>query len=462
VDSVQFLDSVHSVTVRHLSWRMATRAIDRVVRNWRGRSVAIRRSGSNRTAGQRGLLALVFALAALTVAKRAPAQAMELDSRVTLFHEPAKGSTMTVYTPSTDLTARPWDFLAVTGGWEADIVSGASERVKTGPLSRAGPDAITGASVKDVRHIGRGSVTLRRDVAELRAGGSVSVENDYKSNSFNAAAKTDLFQHSTQLELAYARNWDTVCDLAHTPNTDATLRQPLDNSEACFQPNAPTRSEAPIRTDAFQMTWQQAWTPVLTTQAVYTGQLQSGLLSDPYRAVALSPGGQYAQEHHPKNRARQAVALRGAYYIRPLKGAVRAAMRGYRDTWDIWSATFEVEGEKYIFPWLRLRATGRYYRQTAALFWSDDYTGGEPSYGPRGQYWSGDREVSPFSSYLVGARAVGSWRAAEQRIAGIFEGLQAGLGFDVLFYAYSDFTLGGRKPEDTTAYIGSLSFTAMF
>jgi hypothetical protein len=63
---------------------------------------------------------------------------------------------MTVYTPSTDLTARPWEFLAVSGGWEADIVSGASERVKTGPLSRAGPDAITGASVKDVRHIGRG------------------------------------------------------------------------------------------------------------------------------------------------------------------------------------------------------------------------------------------------------------------------------------------------------------------
>ena len=422
----------------------------------------IRRSGSKRTAGKRGLLALVLALSALALGRTAAAQALELDSRVTMFHEPAKGSTMTVYTPSTDLTARPWDFLAVTGGWEADIVSGASERVKTGPLSRAGPDAITWASIKDVRHIGRGSVTLKRDVAELRAGGSVSVENDYKSNSFNAAAKTDLFQHSTQLELAYARNWDTVCDLAHTANTDATLRQPLDTSEGCFQPNSTTRSEVPIRTDAFQMTWSQAWTPVLTTQAVYTGQLQSGLLSDPYRAVSLSPGGQYAQEHHPANRARQAVALRGAYYIRPLKGAVRAGIRGYRDTWHIWSATFELEGEKYIFPWLRLRATGRYYRQTAALFWSDDYTGGEPNYGPRGQYWSGDREISPFSSYLVGARAIGSWRAAEQRIAGIFEGLQVGLGFDVLFYAYSDFTLGGRKPADTTAYIGSLSFTALF
>jgi hypothetical protein len=350
----------------------------------------------------------------------------------------------------------------VSGGWEADIVSGASERVKTGPLSRASPDTITGASVHDVRHIGRGSVTVRRDATEMRAGGSVSVENDYKSNSFNAAARTDLFQHSTQLEIAYARNWDTVCDLAHTANTDATLRQPLDNSVGCFQPNSTTRSEVPIRTDSFQLTWSQAWTPVFTTQAVYTGQVQSGLLSDPYRAVSLSPGGQSAQEHHPSNRARQAIALRGAYYIRPFKGAVRAGVRGYRDTWDILSATFELEAEKYLLPWLRLRANGRYYNQSGALFWSDDYTGGEPEHGPRGQYWSGDRELSPFSSYLVGARAIGSWSAGERRIAGIFEGLQGGIGFDVLFYNYRDFTLGGRKPSDTTAYIGSLSFTALF
>lgn len=426
------------------------------------RSAGLRCSGSKRSAGRRGLFALGLAVVTLAWASVSAAQAVELDTRVSFFHEPAKGSQMTVYTPSTDLTARPWDFLAVSGGWEADIVSGASEKLKTGPLSRANPDAITGASIKDVRHIGRGSVTVKRDNTEVRAGGSVSVENDYKSNSFNASARTDLFQHSTTLEIAYARNWDTVCDLAHTANTDATLRQPLDNSAGCFQPSATNRSEVPIRTDAFQLTWSQAWTPVFTTQAMYTGQLQNGLLSDPYRAVALSPGGQSAQEHHPENRARQAVALRGAYYIRPLKGAVRAGFRGYRDTWDILSGTFELEGEKYLLPWLRLRATGRYYQQSGALFWSDDYTGGEPDHGPRGQYWSGDRELSPFSSYLVGGRVIGQWSAGERRIAGIFEGLQSGVGLDVLFYNYSDFTLGGRKPQDTTAYIFSLSFTALF
>src|SRR4051812_8954712 len=101
--------------------------------------------------------ASLLALAVLLCPGVAGAQAVQLDSRVTLFHEPAKGSTMTVYTPSTDLTVNPWDFLSVTAGWEADIVSGASERVKSGPLSRtATPDIVSGATVKDVRHLGRG------------------------------------------------------------------------------------------------------------------------------------------------------------------------------------------------------------------------------------------------------------------------------------------------------------------
>jgi hypothetical protein len=403
----------------------------------------------------------IFVLCGLLVPAPARAQAVELDARTMFFHEPAKGSTMTVYTPSTDLTVRPWDFLAVSAGWEADIVSGASERIKAGPLAR-NPDIVSGASVKDVRNMGRGSVTVKRDVTQLTLGGSDSSENDYKSRSFNAAVKTDLFQHDTELELAYARNWDTVCDAVHTANADPTIRQALDNSTGCFDATATNRTERPIRTDAFQITWSQAWTPELMTQLVYTGQLQNGFLSDPYREVVLSPAGQFAQEHHPDNRARQALAWRAAYYLRGLKGAVRGGMRIYRDTWDVKSGTIELEGEKYIFPWLRLRVSGRYYRQTGALFWSDDYTGGEPTNGPRGQYWSGDRELSPFSSVLVGGRLLASWMADERRILGIFQGFQAGFGVDVLLYNYTDFTLAGRAPQDTKAYLGSLSLTALF
>jgi Protein of unknown function (DUF3570) len=391
----------------------------------------------------------------------AASETAKLDARATVFHEPAPGSTMTVYTPSTDLTVIPWDFLQVSAGWEADIVSGASERIKAGPILARIPDIVTGASVKDTRNLERGSLTVKREDVQLSVGGSTSSEHDYKSKSLSVAAQTDLFQHDTQLGLDYARNWDSACDALHVGNTDATLRQPLDTSTGCFDPSSTDRTTQPIRTDAFQVSWSQAWTPILVTQLVMTGQLQHGFLSDPYRAVVLSPGGQYAQEHHPDNRAREALAIRGAYFLRPLKAAIRASLRGYRDTWDVKSGTFELELEKYVAPWLRARARGRYYRQTGALFWSDDYTGGE-GHGPRGQYWSGDRELSPFASYLVGFRALASWNAEEQRLLGIFQGFEAAAALDVLFYKYDDFTLAGRRPEDTRAYIGSLSVTALF
>jgi hypothetical protein len=409
----------------------------------------------------RVLAALLGALVQAPSAQLA-AQAVQVDTRATFFHEPAKGSTMTVYTPSTDLSVAPWAWLAVSAGWEADIVTGASEKLKSGPLARSRADVVSGASVKDVRHLGRASVALKGENTQLDVSGSQSVENDYKSRSLSLAARTDLFQHDTQLELAYARNWDSVCDTVHSAASDPSLRQPLDDSQGCFKPDARNRTEQPIRTDSFQVTWSQAWTPVLMTQAVYTGQLQHGFLSDPYRAVLLSTGGQIAQEHHPDNRARQALAFRGAYYLRPLKGALRLGVRAYRDTWSVWSATAEAEAEKYLASWLRLRVNARFYDQTSALFWSDDYTGGEPEHGPRGQYFSGDRELSPFSSWLFGARLLGAWNAEDKRMLGVFQGIQAGASLHVLMYGYRDFTLAGRTPSDTKALIGSLSFTALF
>lgn len=411
--------------------------------------------------------ALMAVVSACFGVRTASAQAVIFDGRTTVFHEPGPKSTMTVFTPSTDLTVNPWDFLTVSAGWEADVVSGASERVKAGPLwgSRFGPDVVSSASVHDTRHSGRGSFTLRKELTQLTVGGNTSTENDYKSNSLNVSARTDLFEHDTQLEISYARNWDRVCDLAHTFNADFTSRQPLDSSTGCFT-NDVNRAEDPIKTDAFQGTWSQAWTPEFATQLVYTGQLQNGFLGDPYRAVVLSIGGQIAQEHHPENRTRQALALRGAYFFRPLKGVARLGFRAYRDTWGIVSETAELELEKYLSGWLRLRARGRIYNQSGALFWSDDYTTGRKSdddpLGSRGQYWSGDRELSPFSSYLVGIRALGSWRAEEKRMLGIFQGLEAAVALDVLFNNYRNFTLAGLPVQDTKAYIGSLSLSALF
>ena len=173
---------------------------------------------------------------------------------------------------------------------------------------------------------------------------------------------------------------------------------------------------------------------------------------------SASSAGDSALENHPENRARAALALRFRYYIRAAKAAVGFGVRGYRDTWDIWGQTYELSGERYFLPWLRLMVRGRYYAQTGALFWSDDYTGGEPTTGPRGQYWSGDREVSPLLSLSAGGRLqVETNAGGDARIVGVFRQLRAAAALDATKTDLKEFTWSGRTPDDTLAFLLTLT-----
>ena len=158
-----------------------------------------------------------------------------------------------------------------------------------------------------------------------------------------------------------------------------------------------------------------------------------------------------------------AVSLRGKYFIKPLLAAASAGMRFYRDTWDILGETAEVELEKYLTRSIRILARGRYYHQTEALFWSDDYTGGEPASGPRGQYWSGDRELSPLSSWMIGGRALFALQGAPgARVLGFMLRFQGTAGFDLLKTNLQNFTWSGAPPDDTTAMIFSFGLRGEF
>jgi hypothetical protein len=101
--------------------------------------------------------------------------------------------------------------------------------------------------------------------------------------------------------------------------------------------------------------------------------------------------------------------------------------------------------------------------QSGASFWSDDYTGGEPQTGPRGQYWSGDRELSPLQTLLGGASLNGTWRAdGDSRWVGVFRELSAGASLDLLATFLRDFTWAGKKPDDTVVLLPSLGATGSF
>jgi hypothetical protein len=368
---------------------------------------------------------------------------------------------MFVYTPSVDVQATPWPWLEVRGGWEADVVSGASVSTKFGPLYHAmhPVDVVSTASVHDFRNMGRGEFTLKGDVTSLTAGYAYSTEHDYDSHSLHVNARADAFQHNTQFALSYGRNFDRVCDRVQT-EIDPTRFSALETSTGCFTSD-PTRTTHPISIDTFEASWAQAWSPTLETQLTYTGQLVDGFQSDPYRSIILGEAVK-AQEHEPMQRGRQAVTARLAVYLRGVKAALRVSLRGYTDTWALSSGTVEAEFEKSLGESVRIMIRGRGYKQSGAVFWSDDYTAGAAPLGPRGQYWTGDRELSPFWSWLGGLRLVWTLEPSHGRILGIMESLKVALSANVTSFSYDEYTLGGTPVSEARAYLGTASLLVAF
>jgi hypothetical protein len=408
------------------------------------------------------LRALSLALGICAWLSAAPGRAqVEVDVRTQVFHEPSATSKMTVYTPELSVSAVPVDGARLFASYQADVVTGASEAVKAGPLLAGVPDIVSRASVQDYRHVASGGFALERAHARLNASYTYGTENDYRSNSIAVAAGTDFWQRNTDIEIGYSRGFDRVCSLSQRA-LPATLRQGLDSSEECF--TASDRVEAlDISLDNFRAAWTQSWTPVLTTQLIFSGGLQHGFLGNPYRQVVIGPTGQAAQENHPDDRRRASAALGLKYYSRALSTAFGVFARAYRDSWEIQSLTSELSVERYLWPWLSLFAHGRVYVQSGASFWSDDYTGGEPSFGPRGQYWSGDRELSPLTTLLGGGRLEGTWRAAGGgRWAGAFREIRANVSLDVLKTFLDDFTWAGQMPDDTFVMLPSLGASGTF
>ena len=416
-------------------------------------------------ASRAAVIAVLVAAAVLAVAAPARAQVLQLDTTHSVFYESPTKTHMFVYSPTADVTASPWSWIDIRAGWEADVVSGASVATKAGSIygQSHSADVVSTASVRDFRNVGRGEVEIKGSTGtSLLAGYSYGTENDYRSNSLHVSARTDAFQHNTQFQLAYAHNFDEVCDRVQDTSllNDFAAYRALENSAGCFT-SAADRTTHDIAVDTYEASWAQSWTPVIETQLTYTAQLVDGFQSDPYRSVIVGEGLK-AQEHVPNDRAREAVTARLAYYLRSLKGALRLMVRGYHDTWAIDSGAVELEAEKSLGENVRIMARGRLYRQGGAVFWSDDYTGGAPPLGPRGAYFTGDRELSPFWSFLGGLRIVWSIIPEHKRLLGFIQSFKLAGSGSVEDFSYDQFTLAGIPISNAWEYLATVSLNLGF
>jgi hypothetical protein len=191
-------------------------------------------------------------------------------------------------------------------------------------------------------------------------------------------------------------------------------------------------------------------------QGTLSAQLLDGFQSNPYRAVRI--GRTAAQEHHPDDRARYALGIGARLWIEPLSGALQPELRAYRDTWGVRSLTADVGYEQRLVAGLRMRGHARYYLQSSADFYSDDYV-----LAPRGQYFTGDRELSRMRSLMLGAALRWSPPPGDDgEVFGFLERFTLVMDADVLQSWFPEFHYDRVKVPNDLALLGTLSIELVF
>ena len=105
--------------------------------------------------------------------------------------------------------------------------------------------------------------------------------------------------------------------------------------------------------------------------------------------------------------------------------------RLYEDSWALQAVTGDLVVNKYLSSVMLLTLRGHYHLQSGASFYrnADEYR----ILGPAGQYWTGDRELSPMSNYLVGGR-MAFLRRPQQERSSWFAEMEADVKYELLVY----------------------------
>jgi hypothetical protein len=372
------------------------------------------------------IAALAVTLAGLSPAVARAATTADASARTTIFAEPAHSNEgVRVLHPQVDATASVADTVSFALGYNVDIVSGATPRTFM-------IDAVsTATAFHDTRQLVHGAFGFESPGGGITFSGAYGWENDYRSKSISATTHHDLYEHNFTLALAYTHNWDSVCDANNTAVAALPLQLvPLANSAACFKTD-PTVVTLPLRIDSFEPSLSWTMTPRLVVQGGATIQILDGFQSNPYRSVLLGSEGRTPQEHEPEFRQRYALFARLAYAFPELRASALAMGRIYDDSWAVRAFTADGTANKYLSESLLLSVRAHYHVQTGASFYRSSV---EYRYlGPNGQYWTGDRELSPMSNYLFGGKFAFLRKPGQQHAAWFAE-MEFDVKYEILLY----------------------------
>lgn len=383
---------------------------------------------------------------AVLVAVLAAAHAAHAEDRAevstTVFYEQRDGGQggLTVLHPQADVGTDIGRHVTLDIGYAADAVSGAT-------ATTFQVDATTGATTfSDTRHEGRLALGFQGRRSRITFSGVVGTERDYLTRQIGGAASIDLPGRNTTVGVAYNHNFDATCD---KDNADLMPleRRALTGMDPCEKTTLILGKDLPGMTvwrnlsiDTVQATVTQNVSPTMNFQLAAFGQVLEGFQSNPYRRVRV--GGNSPQEHIPDTRARWSVTARVNQYLPRLKAAAHFNARFYDDTWHVIGGDVELAYSQYIGNALLVRFRARAYQQTAAAFFKDAFFYETES--TAGEYFTGDRELSPVRSAILGAKLTLITIGEDKPVWGLFDKLQLNLKGDLLFLL----PVAADRPED--------------
>lgn len=347
-----------------------------------------------------------------------------------LFQEQRDGGKggLTVVHPQVDLGTDIGRHVTLDVGYSADAVTGATAAIYQ-------VDAVTGATTfSDLRNEGRVALGFVGRRSRLSFASTIGTERDYLTRQFGGSASIDLPGRNTSIAIAYSHSFDDVCDKTNTnlmplERVALTAADPCAKSAGIIGKN--TAGETvwrDVSIDTAQATLTQNLSPTMNLQLALYGQIVEGFQSNPYRRVRVGPNS--PQEHIPDTRDRWSVTARLNRYMPKIRGAAHFSARFYNDSWEIYSGDVELAYSQYFGNSLLLKFRARAFQQTAAKFFKDAFFYETES--TAGEYFSGDRELSPVRSALIGAKLTLITIGEDKPVWGLFDKLQFNLKGDAM------------------------------
>jgi len=243
---------------------------------------------------------------------------------------------------------------------------------------------------------------------DVQAGYYVSSESDYFAQMVSFGWARDLGGDNLNLAAGLSYGWDRIEPLAD----DGAIAAAADR-----------------RTLHGGLVATRILDPRTTLRVGAEIDRVSGQQHDPYRSVHA--GGAIVRERHPDERLRRDLFVRATRWLGN-RSSLKADYRLYGDDWDVGSSTWGLRLAQYVTDDLIVAYRYRYYTQSPAWFYSEDYALADGIDG----YRTGDYRLGGFGAHLFGGRVTWTPSALARRWRFLHD-VEVVLGFERYFNSYN-------------------------